>query len=306
MLARRRIGRTPEHSMQRSRLATRIADDICAALAHGTLGGGHLSAQKLADRFGVSRSPVREAMGLLAERGVVERIANRGYFARAAAPPAQGGPANPFEAPGDYQRIAEDWLADRIPGEVTERFLRERYRLSRTRLADILLRAVREGWAERKPGYGWRLLPVAKTAQAFAQIYRLRLLIEPAALLEPGFRIDPSIIAEQRRIQTRMLEHDIEALAGEALLDRGALFHEELIRMCGNAFFHQTLVRLNRMRRLLEYRARVDRRRLYTQCAQHLELLRLLEQGQVAEAAALLRRHLEGALAVKSPVAVGR
>lgn len=296
--------------MQRSALALRIADEIGASVMSGDLGGGtHLSAQKLADRFGVSRSPVREAMEVLEERGLVERIANRGYFIRNAdslkVEALPEGRSNPFDEPNDYQRVASDWLSDQIPGEVPEQFLRERYGLTRTQLTDILLRAVREGWAERKQGYGWRFLPVAKTGEAFEQIYRFRMLIEPAAMLEPTFRIDRDVIARQRDIQQRMLDRDIEILPGEKLLQNGAVFHEDLIRMSGNPFFHHALVRVNRMRRLMEYRAGLDRRRLYIQCAQHIEILDLLQKGEVMDASFLLRRHLGGALATKSPVVAG-
>lgn len=65
----------------------------------------------------------------------------------------------------------------------------------------MLMPAAREGWAERKQGYGWRFLPVAKTPEALEQIYRLRMLIEPAAMLEPGFRLDRKILEQQRRLQ---------------------------------------------------------------------------------------------------------
>lgn len=164
----------------------------------------------------------------------------------------------------------------------------------------------REGWAERKRGYGWRLLPVAKTPEAFEQIYRFRMLIEPAPMLEPDFRIDRTILAEQRRIQERMLGADIERLPAERLLDNGSLFHEELMRMSGNPFMHMSLVRENRMRRLLEYRSNVDRARLSVLCGQHLEILDALDRNEIIEASYLMRRHLGGALTRKSPLLSAR
>lgn len=292
----------------KSPLAIRIARDILDAIASGRIAlGEHLSAQRIADRFEVSRSPVREALLALAEQGFLEQQQNRGYFVRAA-PPApdaaeKGGDraAQPFETPNDYQRIAEDWLTNRIPADVTEQMLRARYDLTKAQLNDILVRASREGWVERKQGYGWRFLPVAKTAEAFAQIYRFRQTIEPAAMLEPSYRVDRAVLLDQRRIQERMLERDIERLPGERLLESGAIFHEELIKFSGNPFFHQALVRVNRMRRLMEYRTQIDRRRLYVQCTEHLEIIGLLERGEVVDASYLMRRHLGGALSTKLP-----
>lgn len=297
--------------MQRSALALKIADEINTAVRAGSLvSGAHLSAQRLADQFGVSRSPVREALEVLEERGVVERRPNRGYFICKARWPDAPQQSDPFVGPDIYQKMAEDWLSNGIPGEVTEQFLRERYKLTRSQLADVLLRAVREGWAERKQGYGWRFLPVAKTPEAFEQIYRFRMLIEPAAMLEPTFRVDRKIIGEQREIQQRMLDRDLSLTPEERRLDaialpheevvNGSLFHEEIIRMSGNPFFHQALVRVNRMRRLMEYRSRGERRRLHLQCTEHLEILDRLEEGDVMEASFLMRRHLAQALATKS------
>lgn len=293
--------------MRSSQLAQNIANEITLLVTSGELVvGEHLRTQHLADRFGVSRSPVREALQILANQDVLEQKENRGYFVKSAA----GGvaepvsdEAQPFEVANDYQRLAEDWLTDRISAEVTEQMLRERYNLTKAQLNDILMRAVREGWAERKQGYGWRFLPVAKTAEAFEQIYRFRMLIEPAAMLEPEFRLDRKIIDEQRRIQSRMLETDIERLPAERLLHNGALFHEELIKMSNNPFFHLSLVRVNRMRRLLEYRSRVDRNRTVRQCQEHLDILDLLERGEIVEASYAMRRHLGGALSKKSPIA---
>lgn len=294
--------------MPASALSRTIANEIAHLVASGELAtGDHLRAQHLADRFGVSRSPVREAMQILAEQGLLEQKENRGYFVRdgAAGGVAEpvGDEAQPFEAASDYQRLAEDWLTDRIGAEVTEQMLRDRYGFTKGQLNDILMRAVREGWAERKQGYGWRFLPVAKTPESFEQLYRFRMLIEPAAMLEPTFELNRRIVDEQRRIQTRMLETDIERLPAERLLHNGSLFHEELIKMSNNPYFHISLVRVNLMRRLLEYRSRVDRSRLVIQSQEHLAILDLLERGEIMEASYAMRRHLGGALHRKSPIA---
>ncbi|CDX35671.1 GntR family transcriptional regulator [Mesorhizobium plurifarium] len=294
--------------MPASPLARNIASQISLLVTTGELSSGdHLRTQHLADKFGVSRSPVREAMQILAEEGLLEQKENRGFFVKDVPESRIIEPINdepkPFEVENDYQRLAEDWLMDRIPAEVTEGMLRERYDLTKAQLSDMLMRAVREGWAERKQGYGWRFLPVAKTPEAFEQIYRFRMLIEPAAILEPSFKLDRKIIEEQRRLQQRMLETDIMRLPAERLVHNGSIFHEELIKMSNNPFFHLSLVRVNQMRRLLEYRSRVDRNRLFTQCEEHLAILDLLERGEILEASYAMRKHLSGALARKSPIA---
>lgn len=285
------------------RISVRLLEDIVA----GDLAAGdHLSAQQIAERYGVSRTPVRDALTQLEREGVLKRQPNRGYFV---ADPVPGALASRLEqqkgSVGDeYQRMADDWLTDRLPEEVTEQFLRQHYGWTKAQAGDLLMRAVREGWAERKEGYGWRLLPVAKTPAAFDEIYRFRMAIEPAALLEPSFELDRAVLDDLKRVQSGMIEDGLRSgQPHERLLDNGAIFHEEIMRMSKNPFFLTALQRVNRMRRLMEYRAEINHERLREQCGEHLELVDLLERGEIAEASYFMRRHLNGALKRKSPIA---
>src|ERR1700728_2556651 len=65
----------------RFRLANQILDVIRDARMEP---GHHLREQQLADLVGVSRTPIRSALDLLAERGVVETRKNQGFFLRKA------------------------------------------------------------------------------------------------------------------------------------------------------------------------------------------------------------------------------
>jgi DNA-binding GntR family transcriptional regulator len=291
--------------MRSSPLALRIATAITAKISAGDLpAGSHLATEALAQEFQVSRSPVREALSMLSSRGLIENRKNCGFFVR------NGGTIQGLipecEASSRQQDayfgFAEDWLNDRICNEITEQFVRDRYNLTKTQANDVLLRAAREGWAEPKPGYGWRLRPVAKSAEAFEQIYRFRAVIEPAAMLEPTFRFDRAVAAKLRRTQEKLAAGDINRMPAEALTQAGIVFHEELIRMAENPVFFQALERANQLRRLVEHRLKVNPERIVAQSAEHLRILDLLETGDNLEAAHLMRRHLSGALAVKSPV----
>ncbi|MDP4024283.1 GntR family transcriptional regulator [Methylobacterium sp. NEAU 140] len=284
-----------------SHLPQKIAQSILDLIAAGEIGvGEHLSTPKLAERFDVSRSPVREALHLLAERGAIAQERNRGFFVQASSVPAPDEAQDTSdEEPVGYLAVAGDWLRDRIPAEVTEQFLRERFALSAAQLARVLALGSSEGWAERRSGYGWRLLPVAKTPDALEQIYRVRLVVEPAGLLEPSFRLDRRVLDAQRATQRRLLDGGIRTLPATALVSAGAQIHEDILRMSGNPFLAQTLVRLNRVRRLIEYQSMVDRERLYRQCREHLDLLDLIERGQNVDASHFLRSHLNDALLVK-------
>lgn len=291
--------------MPSSDLATRISNRLAQDILNGTLeSGSHIGTQQVADRYQVSRTPVREALERLEKAGVLERILNRGYFvsgkiSKSAIREVEAQARDDHE---HYQRFAEDWLTDNLPETVTEKHLRQRYDLTKAKIGEMLARAAREGWAERKEGYGWRFLPVAKTAEAFDEIYRFRMAIEPAAMLEPKFEIDRKMLEAHRRIQQKMLEDEIKTAQAERLLANGAQFHEDLIRMSQNPFFFNALERVNKMRRLMEYRTRVDRNRFTVQCTEHLHLIDLLERGEIVEASYFMRRHLSGALKRKSPI----
>ncbi|WP_368188537.1 GntR family transcriptional regulator [Aestuariibius sp. HNIBRBA575] len=291
--------------MSSSELSTKISNKLLQDIVSGSLKAGqHISAQQVADKYGVSRTPVREALIALEEQRILLRQANRGYFVATSLPAeiketlANVGTENSDE----YQLLANDWLTNKIPEEVTEQFLRQRYDWTKGKTSDMLVRAAREGWAERKEGYGWRFLPVAKTPEAFDEIYRFRMAIEPAAMLEPSFELDRKVLEEQRRIQQGMLDIDLNSAHGESLLDNGAMFHEEIIKLSRNPFFLMSLQRVNRMRRLMEYRADVNRERLIEQCTEHLEILSLLDAGDVVDASYKMRQHLSGALKRKSPL----
>lgn len=289
--------------MKPSQLAEKIAQDITQKIATREIASGEkLRAQALADHYGVSRSPIRDALKLLDEAGLVEQKTNRGYYVLENQ--GEDSPEIPAELlreqEGPYQKVANDWRNDRLPEEVTEKFLREKYDMTRVQVQDILARASRDGWAERKPGYGWRLQNVAKSKESFQKIYQFRMLIEPAAMLLPEYSVDMAKLEELRAIQNRMLDHDIQRLSVEKLLGVGVTFHEELITFCNNPYFHTALVRANQMRRLLEYRAAYRPERFIQQSTEHLMILDLLSRGEILEASFAMKKHLSGALTEKT------
>jgi DNA-binding GntR family transcriptional regulator len=62
-------------------LPSQIAAETRKLINRGTLAPGlQLRQSDLADRFGISRVPVREALKLLAAEGIIEHDANRGFF----------------------------------------------------------------------------------------------------------------------------------------------------------------------------------------------------------------------------------
>ena len=272
-------------------LAARILEHIGQAdLAAGT----HLAAQDLADRFNVSRSPVNHALRLLHAKGVLVHQPNRGFFvaSNGRASADEVGLAGEDRLSAVYFRIAGDRLHGRLAAQVSESHLRERYDLTRAQLVSLLTRISHEGWAERRPGYGWVFSEMLTTPEALVQTYRVRLALEPAALIEPGYELASATIERLRAAELRLLDGALETDPPDALHERGVRFHEGIIGACRNPFFLDALRRINRVRRLLSYRSMVVRDRYREQCRDHLEILGLLERGRVEEGSVALREHL--------------
>lgn len=264
--------------------------------------GSHLPAQLLADRLKVSRQPINDALSLLHEKGVLTREKNRGYFlARRIHEPLSQvvdklGLAESDAITSVYFRIAEDRLKGILPEEFSEQLIKTRYGLTAAQLNSVLGRIASEGWAERKRGYGWRFSTMLTTPDSLMQSYRLRLALEPAALLEPGYKLQPDVLERCRAAEKHLLSGGIETATADQLHDRGVRFHESLVEASGNVFFIDTVRRVNRVRRLLSYRSMQDRKRYKEHCKQHLHVLNLLEQERNEEASQMLREHLQHTL----------
>lgn len=297
-------GSAPAH-----RLSSRLAGQIIERMRQiGWPVGTHLREQDLANVFRVSRTPVRLALQSLEEAGLVESKPNRGFFLTGQAPvgvdpskdtshAAEGPQEDPL-----YFTIAEDRLTGALDERCTETELARRYKVSRPRILRILSLMAQEGLVLRLPGNGWAFQPLFNSAEAYDQGYRYRMLIEPAALLEPGYHLPPAILAEARLRQQAMLDGGTHGWSSSATFGANSDFHEVLVAGASNPFLFEGLRRVNRLRRLLEYRTHQFRDRLVGECRDHLHLLDLIESGQMQEAADFLRQHLDRARLVKAQI----
>lgn len=260
--------------------------------------GTHLPAQMLADRLRVSRQPINTALALLHEKGFLTRERNKGYFvARPFAEPLSEivhalGIEEPDVVTSAYFRIADDLLKHELPQEFSEQLIKNRYSLTASQLNAVLARIAQEGWAERKPGYGWIFSSMLSTPDSLQQSYRLRFALEPAALLEPSFKLEAEVLEQCRATELHLLNGGIETATADELHNRGVRFHESLVEASGNPFFIDTIKRVNRVRRLLSYRSMKQRERYPEHCRQHLHILDLLERERNEEASAFMREHL--------------
>ncbi|SJZ43365.1 transcriptional regulator, GntR family [Marinactinospora thermotolerans DSM 45154] len=285
-------GREASRPSSATSLAMRIVDLV---IRQGLDEGAHITEQWVAGELGLSRSPVRKALAFLAELGIVERIPNRGFFLTRSASSLEQvdlDAASEAEEAGYFQ-LVDDHLRGRLASEFTAAEVTRRYGLSPRQAQRLLARLEGEDLVRRRPGRGWEFHKVLSTVEGHDQSYRFRMIVEPAALLEPGFAVDADAFAEHRARQEALLRGRILTLPRRELFRTGAEFHEMVVGCSGNVFLLDALRRQNRVRRLIEYRHQFDRSRLVGQAREHLRLLELMERGELQAAAELLRAHLD-------------
>jgi DNA-binding GntR family transcriptional regulator len=290
----------PEVTSLAAQLASQIVEHLRSTECRV---GDHLTEQDFATAFRVSRTPVREAFRILESMSVVEKRPNRGYFLlrEAGALESQELQTMGEQEDATYMQIVEDRFAGDLPDRFTENQFIRRYGISRSHLIKLLVKMQHEGWVDRLPGHGWEFEPALTSAEVYDQAYRFRLLIEPSALLQPGYSIAQETITSLREQQQAMLDGGILSYGRSKTFATYTNFHETIIAGARNLFFSEALKRINRLRSLIEFRIPVDR---IQQCKEHLELLDLIEEGDFAQASRFLHQHIVTARALKTRTAM--
>jgi DNA-binding GntR family transcriptional regulator len=280
----------------RFRLANQILDVIRDARLEP---GHHLREQQLADLVGVSRTPIRSALDLLAERGIVETRKNHGFFLRK---PFDSLHRIEIEVPSTieeelYAQLVRDRLENRLSNSITQSEIARRYKVDRVVLARTLSRLAEDGLIARNQGHGWTFLPTLDSVISLRASYEFRLTLEPASFLLPTFRPDQAAIERTRLQHLFLISHpDIASVSSSQLFETDAAFHEMCAEFSGNAFFAQAIQYQNRLRRLLEFGSYFDSRRVHEWCREHLAIIEAVASGDLAQAASRMRAHLEQAL----------
>ncbi|MCX3310991.1 GntR family transcriptional regulator [Pantoea vagans] len=258
--------------------------------------GARLPERALAEHLRVSRSPVRTALAKMAEKKLISRHPEGGYVV------AEGVlSCSPFTEPVKstadeiYFKIANDRLNGELPEKVTENEMMRRYGITRSLLSDILLRIHHEGWIERLPGHGWMFAESMSSGGAYNESYRFRKIIEPAGILEPTFKLDRVSILQCHEEQEWLCNGAIFTVTPAQIFDANTRLHEAIAACSGNMFILDSLRRLNRVRRLMEYTKAVDRDQALRRCKEHLVLIGLLLENDREAAYDYMRMHLSDA-----------
>lgn len=299
-----------------------LADDILSGrLAVGV----RLLESQLAQRFGISRAPVRQALGALEAAGLLGRGDGRGYIVladaaglRASDPTARRAAETkvedgPLAAAASWERIygeVETAIVSRTAFttlRVIESELARAYDVSRTVARDVVARLNQRGIV-RKDARGRWIAPELTPAHV-ANLYEMRWVVEPAALINAYPVIPKPMVAGA-------LAHIEAAIARGAELDGAALdaleseLHRDLLGFCRN----QTMLDVMRHCQSLL----VAHSFLYDMMPQiygvepflseHQAILERLAGGYVRAAAQALEQHLRVSLdrAIDRIAVVGR
>ena len=289
-----------------TRLQQEIAERILQLVRDDALAAGAwLNENATARRLGVSRTPVRAALDHLAEQGVVRRHLNKGIEILKL-PAAGDSVLPPEEIDLAMVRLAHERENGLLPDEVSELEVMRRYELGRPEAQKLLARLADLDMVERKPGYGWRFLHEPRDQRLREESYRFRLIIEPMAMLEPGFHLDPGWIAEMRARHAETLRQPWRESSSVAFYEMNADFHEGLAAATGNRYFHSAVRRQNQLRRLSNYDWDHGFERVQVNCTEHLGMLDHLEAGENEVASALMRTHLLRASKLRPPAKPGK
>ncbi|WP_211177994.1 GntR family transcriptional regulator [Pseudonocardia acidicola] len=198
-------------AVERPKTLSRIAYlRIQQAIRDGDISHGNLySENELAEKLGMSRTPVREAVIALVREGLVEVASQRGFRLRQLSPAQR---AEVF----DLRTLLESYVAQRLATEATDddvRRLREiidrQEQLADPAQASAFL-AVDEEFHLLMP----RLLGLDRTHDTLVTLRGTMWLIGFEALALP--RRIPAVIAEHRAIVDAIAAHDPEAAARAA------------------------------------------------------------------------------------------
>jgi DNA-binding GntR family transcriptional regulator len=297
---------TPAAEPEGGHLYRRVAGLLAEEIAQGRIAGGtRLYESRVAARFSISRTPARQALELLARKGLVRAAGARarGYVVVAGAPPGPGErppapvsslPEVPLSSRPAWERIygeVVDAIASRIVFSswwINETALGQHYGVSRTVAREVLARLQAQGLVTVE---GKRWTAPQLTERRVAELYDMRAILESAALREAAPAFSTARLGE-------MCANLEAALAGEPSgeeLDRleGEL-HVEFLLSCPNRMLrravsqHQALLLAHRF--FYRWTARLFEVEPFL--TEHLSILRAVIDGRIDAAAEEIAAHL--------------
>jgi DNA-binding GntR family transcriptional regulator len=295
--ARSRASKTRRQPTRGNATQAALAERILAWLRQQDLKpGDHVPERMATEAFHVSRTPVRAALALLTKRGLLERRDQRGYFVAQGLESVEHTVAAETPESALHDAILRDRFSKRLDAEVTAAHLARRYRASRALVLRVLNRLQKDGVVERALGQRWVFLPALDSLRSQEDSHRFRLILEPAAFLQPGFALDSRRTRDLKAALQQLAQQDARHFDLKRALDADIAFHEAVADACNNRFLANAMRQQSRLRRFATTSMQVPPARLIESCREHLAILEAAEAGDVARAAELMREHLAASL----------
>lgn len=287
------------------KLYRRACDMLAREIRSGFVAAGtRLTETAVAERFGISRAPARQALAELEELGFVQKADGRGYRVRAVSA-EQDLALAPLDEPvhGELQPQASwELLYPDVEIEVVSRtaiaswrineaLLARHYRVSRTVAREVVARLQERGIVRKDASGRW--FAPALTEKHINELYELRWVLEPLALEKAVPNVPDELLARLRR----NVEDAVAApqVSSERLDQLEQDLHVDLLGHCDN----QALLRAVSLPQALLvahhflYRRTADLFASEPFLPEHLKIFDCLERQDIHGACEALTEHLK-------------
>jgi DNA-binding GntR family transcriptional regulator len=289
------------------RLYQRVVEILDSQIRQGTLAARTaLTETAVAARFGISRAPARRALVELEQAGLIARSEARGFVVvpgrrRRKARRETGVRTEPSDlklvSRPSWERIygaVESAIVARISfatWRVNEAVLARHHGVSRTVARDVLSRLQQRGVVHKDDRSRW--YAPALSAEHVGELYELRWILEPAALIKAAPHLPGGVLARVHRNLTEATAHARE-IGGETLDQLERDLHVTLLGYCGNRALVQAMTYPQSLLIAHRFLYRWTSRLFATEpfLPEHLEVIERLQAGRVVDAAKALEAHL--------------
>jgi DNA-binding GntR family transcriptional regulator len=235
-------------------------------------------------------------LALLTEQGLLERRDQRGFFIAEGFAGSRTAVAAETPEVALYDAILRDRFSKRLEADVTAAHLARRYKAARPIVLRVLHQLQKDGIVERALGQRWVFLPALDSLRSQEDSHRFRLIVEPAAFLQPRFALDPKRARDLKAALRALVQQDARTLDLKRALETDIAFHEAVGEASNNQFLADAIRRQSRLRRFATSSMQRPPARLIESCREHLAILEAVESGDLARAADLMREHLAASL----------
>lgn len=269
-------------------LQTRILEQLRLHLVDNLSPGDRINEAEVAERLGVSRTPIRRVLMKLEAEGALAFEPRRGFVVKDSAPISRGqeGPIDDFLD----ERVMRDMAIGALEGVISERALMQRYSVPNGVLASTLRRLTRDRLVEPSPGRGWIFADVSPAA--LAESYRFRQIIEPASILSDGYQVNADLLRQLDADHVHAIDN-IQEIGQRRLFDLDAKFHRIIAEGARTSELLNSVERQNNIRRVAEYIGFIRLERTRQSMGEHRRIIGALLNGNRQLAASQMHIHLQ-------------